>query len=94
MTSSLERLAERPWRSEKSLQLTGEVELDVLWLKSADPGRPPNAGSEALWRESSSSNGPLGLRTAICPSLEAELLVKPSEDDGWLGVELRWILWV
>lgn len=31
---------------------------------------------------------PLGLRLAIGPSLEAELLVKPSEDSGWFGVEL------
>lgn len=47
------------------LQLTGEVELDVLWLKSADPGRPPNAGSEALWRESSSSNGPVNVSRSV-----------------------------
>lgn len=46
------------------LQLTGELELDVLWLKSADPGRPLNAGSEALWRESSSSNGPVNVTAA------------------------------
>lgn len=23
------------------LQLTGELELEVLWLSSADPGQPP-----------------------------------------------------
>lgn len=77
-----------------SLQLTGELELDVLWLKSADPGRPPvlpwepNTESEALWRECSSKR-PLGRRPGT--SLVLEL---PSEDDGWLGVELRWLLYV
>lgn len=46
------------------LQLTGELELEVLWLKSADPGRPPllpwwpYVESEALWQDSSSNNSP------------------------------------
>lgn len=46
------------------LQLTGELELEVFWLKSADPGRPPllpwwpYMESEVLWQGSSSNNRP------------------------------------
>lgn len=100
------------------LQFTGELELDVWWLKSAEPGRQPGLPwwpkkeSDVLWRLSSSWNRPVifhnhrvyslhlhvvyvfvhaqldsparGLRAG--PGLPLELF---SEDDCWLGVELR-----
>lgn len=41
------------------------------------------------WGSSKWPGLPLGLRAGPCPSLQLELLVRASEDDWWLGVELR-----